>query len=247
MNGNEGIIIQARTGSTRLPAKILLPFCDGKTILDIIIERIKAAQPHRRIIVATTDKDADSVIAEKAKKHGVDCFRGSENDVLQRFIDAADAFGLDRIIRVCSDNPFLRADSFDAMFDAAADADYVAYAFPDGIPTIKSHLGLYAEYARVDALKRAARRSDDKTDHEHVTIHLYSHPDDFKTVKLPLPEILQQRTDIRLTLDTPDDFKLLAELYALAADADISTLLKIIDDNPRYGSIMKENIKRNEK
>lgn len=245
----DGIIIQARTGSTRMPAKILLPFSEGKSILDILIDRIKAASPGLPVIVATTDNPRDGRIADLAAYHGVACFRGSEDDVLQRFIDAADAFGLKRIIRVCSDNPFLLAGTFADMFaasDAHPEADYVAYAFPDGRPTIKSHLGLFAELATVDALRRAAMHSDDRTDHEHVTIHLYSHPELFRCLFMPLPEKLRGRTDIRLTLDTPEDFRLLDELYA-RYDGTVDSLLDLVDGNPEYGRIMKENIKRNSK
>ncbi len=253
MNTTDGIIIQARTGSTRMPSKILLPFAGDRCILDIIIDRIKESNPGKRIVVATTDNEADSRIAEIASCHGADSFRGSENDVLQRFIDAADAFGLERIIRVCSDNPFLMADTFGKMFeeaDAHPEADYVAYSFPDGRPTIKSHLGLFAELATVKSLREAARRSDDLTDHEHVTIHLYSHPENFILRLMPLPDELNDRTDIRLTLDTPEDFALLNDLYrrfTQETDESLTALLSLIDSNEDYGRIMKENIKRNEK
>lgn len=253
MNSTDGIIIQARTGSTRMPSKILLPFSGDKCILDILIERIKASAPGRRIVVATTTAAADSSIAEKAQSHGVDFFRGSEEDVLQRFIDAADAFGIKRLIRVCSDNPFLLASTFGEMFaaaDAAPEADYIAYSFPDGRPTIKSHLGLFAEFTTTDALRRVAQRSDLKMDHEHVTIHMYTHPDAFKVRLLPLPRVLADRNDIRLTLDTPSDFRLLDELYRrFMADTDhsVEALLRLIDGNEEYGRIMKENITQNEK
>ncbi|MDE6460665.1 MAG: NTP transferase domain-containing protein, partial [Paramuribaculum sp.] len=139
----DGIVIQARSGSTRMPSKILLPFEGDTRIIDIIIEKIKKSCPDKTIVVATTDNPADNILEDIAKEHGVECFRGSENDVLARFIGAADKFGLDRIIRVCSDNPFLQTDTFGELFEAQtrSGADYVAFAFPDGRPTIKSHLG----------------------------------------------------------------------------------------------------------
>lgn len=249
----DGIVIQARSGSTRMPAKILLPFCCSETILDIIIEKIKRSCPDLPVIVATTENLSDDRIAEVARAHGVGCFRGSEDDVLSRFIGAADEFGLDRLIRVCSDNPFLQTDSFPALF-AAADvnpgADYVAFAFPGGRPTIKSHLGLYAELATTDALRRAAAATQEKLYREHVTIYLYTHPEEFTSVYMPLPPALRDRTDLRLTLDTPSDFALLQELYSrLGAETDTSlpSLLQLVDSNPDYGRIMKQNIAQNEK
>lgn len=250
---NDGIVIQARSGSTRMPAKILLPFCGEQTILDIILTRIMEANPGLPVVVATTAKPQDDCIAALAIRHGAKVFRGPEDDVLARFIGAAELFGLDRIIRVCSDNPFLQAGSFAEMFataDANPGADYVAYAFPGGRPTIKSHLGLYAELATVDALRRAARATDEKLYREHVTIYLYTHPDEFRCVFLPLPEALRQRTDIRLTLDTPSDFRLLNELYTrlhAETDASLRALLSMTDSNPEYHRIMKQNILQNEK
>ena len=246
----DGIVIQARSGSTRMPAKILRPFDGEKRIIDIILERIKAANPGRPVVLATTTSPADDVLEQVARDHGTLCFRGSEDDVLGRFLGAADAFGLDRIVRVCSDNPFLRADSFDAMLDrqTATGADYVGYAFPDGRPTIKSHLGLYAELATTEALRRAAAATREKLYREHVTINLYTHPDDFRLSMLPLPEVLSRRTDLRLTLDTPADFALLSELYRLAGDGcSPEQLVTLVDSDPRYARIMKQNIEQNEK
>lgn len=248
----DGIVIQARSGSTRMPSKILRAFGGETRIIDIIINNIKRSCPDKTIVVATTDNPADNIIADIARAHKVECFRGSEEDVLARFIGAADKFGLDRIIRVCSDNPFLQTDTFQQLFDAqsASGADYVAFAFPDGRPTIKSHLGLFAELCTVDALKRAAAATDEKLYREHVTIYLYTHPGEFSIELLPLPDFLQTRTDIRLTLDTPADYALLQELYSrhlTETDGSLKALIKLVDSEARYHSVMKENIEQNEK
>lgn len=252
LNSRDGVIIQARSGSTRMPSKILLPFDGEKRIIDIILEKLIRDCPGGKIILATTTKPADDCLAAAAAQHGVECFRGSEDDVLSRFIGAADKFGLKRIVRVCSDNPFLQTDSFRPMFEAQdkSGADYVAYSFPDGRPTIKSHIGLFAELATVDALKKAAASTDEKLYREHVTIYLYTHPEEFNINLLPLQEELSDRTDIRLTLDTPSDFALLQELYVRhrdETDGSLSALLRLIDSNPEYVKIMKRNIEENEK
>lgn len=249
----DGIVIQARSGSTRLPAKILLPFDGQRRIIDIILENIRRQCPGKKIVLATTDNPADDRIADIASEAGVLCYRGSENDVLLRFIGAAEKFGIDRLIRVCSDNPFLRADSFAQLFsahDANPQADYVAFAFPDGRPTIKSHLGLYAELTTLDALRRAAAATRQQLYIEHVTIYLYTHPDDFRCCFLPLPDAVSNRTDIRLTLDTQSDFDILRRLYrefSGAPDRSVEALMALIDANPDYGRIMKQNIQQNEK
>ncbi|MDE7407182.1 MAG: aminotransferase [Muribaculaceae bacterium] len=249
---NDGIVIQARSGSTRMPSKILLPFDGERRIIDIILDNIRRSCPDIPVILATTTNPADDILESIAMEHGTKCFRGPEDDVLARFIGAADTFGLDRIIRVCSDNPFLQTDSFPTMFAAhtAHPSDYVAYAFPDCRPTIKSHLGLFAELATTEALRRAAASTDEKLYREHVTIYLYTHPQYFSIYLMPLPELLQTRTDLRLTLDTPSDFRLLSELYRRhrdEADGSIEALINLIDTNPDYGAIMKQNIVQNEK
>lgn len=249
---DDGIVIQARSGSTRMPAKILLPFSGEKRIIDIVIENIKRECPGKRIVLATTVNPADDVLEEVAQQHRIDCFRGSEENVLSRFIGAADKFGLRRIIRVCSDNPFLDASSFRKMFEVQDEtgADYVCFAFPDGRPTIKSHLGLFAELATTDALRKAASLTDEKLYLEHVTIFLYTHPDLFSIARIDLPDFLRNRTDLRLTLDTPSDFNLLHELLErLKKETEGSTeaLVAMVDANPEYGKIMKTNILQNEK
>lgn len=248
----DGIIIQARTGSTRLHNKILLPFYKEQRIIDLLIGNIKAAHPDKCIVLATTNRPQDEVLAEVAAEWGIACFRGDEENVLDRFIGAAEAFGLDRFIRVCSDNPFLRPESFDLFFDVhtANPADYIAYGFADGRPTIKSHLGLYAELTTLEALKRAAAQTQEKLYIEHVTIFLYTHPETFKVRLLPLPEVLEGRLDLRFTLDTMEDFTLLQELYRTVyeeTDRSVEALLQVVERHPDYRLKMLENIARNEK
>ena len=130
----DGIIIQARTGSTRLHNKILLPFYGKQRIIDILIGNIKQTCIGRTIVLATTNRPQDDILAEVAREAGICCYRGDEDNVLDRFIRAAATFGLDRFIRVCSDNPFLRPDSFLTFFAEhdAQPADYIAYGFADG-------------------------------------------------------------------------------------------------------------------
>lgn len=252
----DGIIIQARTGSTRLANKILLPFSGEERIIDILLERIKASCPGMPVVVATTVRAQDEVLARVAEEHGVLCFRGSEDDVLGRFIGAAECYGIDRLIRVCSDNPFLQTDTFPAFFRehdrlAGEAPDYLSYGFADGTPVIKSHLGLFSELTTLEALRRAARLTDAKLDHEHVTIYLYTHPAEFRVRLLPLPAALEGRRDLRFTLDTPDDFALLQQLYAEASapggGRDYETLLKLVEQHPDYRERMLRNIGLNEK
>ncbi|MDR0988995.1 MAG: aminotransferase [Prevotellaceae bacterium] len=253
MTHPDGIILQARTGSTRLPHKILLPFYGSERIIDILIHRIKETCPTLPLILATTTRGQDDVLADIARQAGIGCFRGDEEDVLARFIGAAEQFNLRRIVRVCSDNPFLCADTFAAMLaaDDAAPADYTAYATSQGKPTIQSHLGLFAELTTLDALRRAAAATRQKRYTEHVTIYLYTHPEQFTLQLLPLPDELKQRTDLRFTLDTAEDFSLLQMLYARwrehPAGASVQTLLELVQSHEEWLDKMKENIQKNQK
>ena len=236
----DGIIIQARTGSTRLHNKILLPFYGGQRIIDILIGNIKQACADKTIVLATTDRPQDDILAEVAREAGICCYRGDEDNVLDRFI------------RVCSDNPFLRPDSFRAFFKEhdTRPADYIAYGFADGRPTIKSHLGLFAELTTADALRRAAAATQEKLYIEHVTIYLYTHPEAFSVRLLPLPDELEGRLDLRFTLDTMEDFTLLQELYVAfceQTDHSIHALLRLVETHPEYRVKMLENIAKNEK
>ena len=236
----DGIIIQARTGSTRLHNKILLPFYGEQRIIDILIANIKQACPDKCIILATTNRPQDDILAEVAHQAGILSFRGDEDNVLDRFI------------RVCSDNPFLRPETFNTFFAeyAFCPADYIAYGFADGRPTIKSHLGLYSELTTINALRRAAVSTQEKLHIEHVTIYLYTHPEKFKVRLLPLPAELEGRFDLRFTLDTMEDFTLLQELYATfyeKTDRSVHALLQLVQSHPEYRAKMLENIARNEK
>jgi len=102
-----GIIVQARVGSSRLPFKVILPFDHTQAIIEIILDHLKANTVGISLVLATTNSGDDEVLCKVASNMGVDCFKGPEQDVLGRFILAAEKYGFDRIIRICADNPFL--------------------------------------------------------------------------------------------------------------------------------------------
>ncbi len=248
----EGIIIQARSGSTRLPRKILLPFYREEPLITILINRIKQMCPSKTVVLATTDHSLDDELVQVARATDVPCFRGDEENVLNRFICAAETFGMERFIRVCSDNPFLRPESFEPLFQAhdANPVDYLAYGFANGLPTIKSHLGLFAELTTTEALRQVATVTKEKPYLEHVTLYLYTHPESFSVRLLSLPDGLEGQGNLRFTLDTMEDFTLLQTLYATyveETDQTIPELLELLKAHPVYQRKMLENIALNEK
>ncbi len=208
-----GVLVQARLGSTRLPGKMQRDIVPGTSLLEWVLRRLLGVFPADRVLLATTTSPVDDALVADAGRLGVDVFRGSEQDVLFRFREAARAVGWEHIVRVCADNPLLQVDLLPGLVDkaVAGRADYASWEFTDGLPVIRSHCGLYAEWASVAALDRAAEATDDPFHHEHVTSYLYTHSDMFRTVMLPVPHEDKVR-QWRLTVDTESDLSLCARV-----------------------------------
>ena len=245
------LIVQARLGSTRLPGKMLIPFYNGKSILEIVLSRLKELPNEFKIIVATTVNPKDDPIVELCNEMKVSTHRGPEDDVLKRFIDAAEKESVDHVVRVCADNPLLLVDyihSLIGQFDPMTQ-DYLSYNFHDGTPVIKSHIGLFAEIVTLNALKKVARLTKERLYIEHVTNFIYANKEIFKVDFLPLPKIFGNRKDIRLTVDTKNDFELTQELYEdlIKQDFTIDSIINKIDSDVKYKTVMHTEIKRNSK
>lgn len=221
---NIGIIIQARLGSTRLPGKIMLPFYGGQTIIDILMDKLHQTMASKVIIATTTDPGNDPLVAHLQANNEL-VFRGSENDVLDRFIKAAEQYDVDGIVRICSDNPFIDPDGINTLIEKAhhCQADYIGFKI-NNLPSIKTHFGFWGEFATIEALKRVAASTDEKPAHEHVTIHIYSHPEDYRCEWIDCPDFIQGRNDIRLTVDTQEDFDNARQVYS-----------ELIQTNPKFG------------
>lgn len=243
-----GIIIQARTGSTRLPNKVLKKFYRDKGILEIIIDDLKRYFKDYPIVLATSTAAADEVFKEVALKHDIIFFQGSENNVLLRFIEASRKNDFTHIIRVCSDNPFLNMHALKSLatFSESDDFDYLSYSNHQGIPTIKTHIGLFAEMVSFKALVLANQLQDKSIYQEHVTNFIYEHPEMFNIKLLNSPEVVFYRDDIRLTLDDLDDFNNLSSLYSRVFEKkeDLEYLLKVIDSDDSVREKMVTNIKK---
>ncbi|MCA6362440.1 MAG: glycosyl transferase family 2 [Bacteroidetes bacterium] len=248
-----GIIVQARMGSTRLPGKVLLPFYDGHSILQLLLHRLKANSANVPVWLATSALEADDAVAALAAEEGVNCFRGHETDVLQRFTEAAEKAGFSRIIRVCADNPFLDAGLLDELITASfiSSADYLSYSLAGNLPAIRAHWGIFSEYVTLDALKRAAAATDDPFYHEHVTNFIYGNPDKFNVQWIHAPAGVYENLSVRLTIDTPEDFAALQQFYFdLAGNSKPITFKKILTElqqRPDLREEMQRQIERFQK
>lgn len=244
------IIIQARLGSTRLPQKMILPFYQDKNILSILIEDL-LENSNTPIILATTTNPNDDKIVEIANKHNIGVYRGNENNVLERFIKAAEQFNIDNIIRVCADNPFLQTSYVNELvteIEKHKDLDYISYTLDNKTPTIKSHIGLFAEATTYNTLKKVATLTTEKLYLEHVTNFIYGNKN-FNIRLIPTANIFFNRLDLRFTLDTHEDFNLLKDLYLSYKkfDYDIIKLIEFIDNNQPTLTQMNTQIIKNSK
>jgi spore coat polysaccharide biosynthesis protein SpsF len=243
---NNLIIIQARLSSTRLPGKILKPLIGGKCLLDLQLETLKKLDiPY---VLATSTNQADDLLEDWAIQNQVECFRGEEHNVLQRFIDCAEQYNAEQLIRVCSDNPFLQFGQVSLYFKVLSEnVDYISFCNAKGIPAIKTHWGLFVEGVKLSALKRASELLQDNAHRgfysEHVTNFIYGHPKEFRVVLEEAPEVISSRNDLRFTIDTPADFENMHSLLKLVdPNTTLGELIKVVDAHPTIKSIMRQGI-----
>lgn len=248
-----GIIIQARLGSTRLPNKMILPFYEDKGVFEVLIKKLKISFPIMPIILATSTNPIDDVLVNICKKHSINFYRGSETNVLQRFIDTAKQYNITKIIRICADNPFLDIQGIKNLvlkFEAISDLDYCSFKTSKGTPSILTHYGFWAEAVNLKALLRVNDRTDNTHYLEHVTNFIYSNPELFKLDFLPIPKEIEKKINIRMTLDTESDFILLKEIYKESLNNNltkIDDIVNYVSENDIWTEKMKQQIEKNTK
>ena len=221
---NIAFILQARVGSIRLPNKIILPFYNEKSLLKLLIDKL-VTNFNIPTIVATTTNPLDDSLEKLAKQSNVLVNRGSENNVIERFVKSAEKFNVDTIVRICSDNPFLSVEFLNELiFNWDDSFDYLSFALNNGTPSILTHYGFWAEMVSLKALQKANKiLPESDYNREHVTSYIYSKPEVFKVHFLDIPDYIQKHNKIRLTLDTKNDFELQKELYS-----------ELINKNPNF-------------
>ena len=232
-------IIQARMGSTRLPGKVMKHLCN-KTVLAHVISRVQACPLVDEVIVATTTCPLDDLIVLEAEKCGVKSFRGSEEDVLERYYLAAKKYQADVVVRVTSDCPlfnpkvlFYMLEHFNTETANGLYMDYLSNTLNRSYPR-----GLDAEIFTFDVLEQTFREAQQPYEREHVTPYIYQHPEIFSLHGETNDEDLSA---YRWTLDTEEDWKLISEIYnALYREGDIfstAEVLKLLDKRPELMEI----------
>ncbi len=205
-------LVQARMGSTRLPGKMMMDLC-GYPVLHWVLYRLKRATGLAGIVLATTDLERDEPLAELALGLGIQVFRGSETDVLGRFMAAARRFGADPVVRVCADNPMIAPEEIDrliafylASLEQGGDPERL-YAF-NHIPALGNRYpdGLGAEIFSQSLLEHLADRTASPYDREHVTHYLWEYPENYDILPVPAPSEIAY-PEVKLDVDTPEDLR----------------------------------------
>jgi spore coat polysaccharide biosynthesis protein SpsF len=202
-------IIQARTGSTRLPNKILMDLC-GKPILWHVIERLKAVKQIDEVIVATTDLKGDDGVYDECKKWGVSCVRGDSGNVLSRYYKAYSEYPCDVIIRVTADCPMIDPGVCDALISFFKSNNYRYASTIDPDPEKRTFpRGLDCEIFEAALLKEAYENANEDYEKEHVTPYMYWKN---KSIGHFVNEG-KNYSHLRWTVDTPEDYELIKSIY----------------------------------
>lgn len=233
MVDNPVIIIQARMNSERLPGKVLRTIGE-KPLIGILLTRLlKAGLP---IVVATSINNENNVLADYVTSLNIPCFRGSEENVLERYVKASEQYQANPVFRLTGDNPLMDPDlllaAMDLYYYAGDKRTYVASGISKTYP-----LGISCELFSQELLLEAYHHSSTPAEMEHVTPYMHQNkPGNINIVPLAGPV---NRYHYRLTVDTPEDFelhKILIEQYH-ADQLSVDGIIRIMDSHPELQNI----------
>ena len=239
---NVAVIVQARMGSTRLPGKTMMDL-DGRPVVWHVFDRVKQSKLINQILLATTTNSEDDILESWAKENNVNCFRGSVDDVLDRYYQAALILQAEVVVRVTGDCPLIDAEVIDRVIKYYLDNkfDYCSNINPATFPD-----GLDVEVFSFVALEKAWKEATLKSEREHVTPFIWKQPDLFKI------GLVKNEVDFsgdRWTLDTANDFEfiklIMGEIKNRQLKGNMQEVLAILADNPEWTSI-NNNSQRNE-
>lgn len=218
-------IIQARMSSTRLPGKVMREV-SGKTILGHVVSRLKAATLIDTVAVATTTERSDDIIERWCAENGAPVYRGSLNDVLDRYYQAAVRFSAKTVVRITSDCPLIDPELVDRIVEKFSEGGYdhvsVGPTYPDGLD---------AEVFSLDALTKAYSDARLASEREHVTPYIWKNPEVFRLSKISCEKDLSKH---RWTVDDERDLTLVTKIYeGLGTELfHMSDVLKFLEKNP---------------
>lgn len=198
-------IIQARMSSSRLPGKMMMDLC-GYPVIQWVIERCQRSRFLDTLILATTVNIEDDCLCTVAAQLGIPVYRGDVDDVLMRFINAAQQYEADVVVRICADNPLVAAGEIDRLvrFVRSKKPDYAFNHVPADGNNYPDGLG--AEAVPTGVLEKIARMTNEKKYREHVTLYLREHAHTFNILTFPCPPPYNHPL-MKLDIDTIDDLQ----------------------------------------
>ena len=229
-------IIQARLGSTRLPGKVL-HLIKGKPLIVHMLDRLKQCRMIDALVLATSSLPQDRPLFELASREKIEGFAGSEEDVLDRFYQAAKLYQADVVVRLTGDCPLIDpvVTNFIIESHLKRGKDYTSNTVTRSYPR-----GLDTEVMSFAALKKASQEATKPYEREHVTPYIYDHPKDFSIEQVVAEGSLNQ-PDLRLTVDTPEDFKFVQEIFNRLYDQkphfSITDILNLLNAQPELKQI----------
>ncbi len=238
---NTIICIQARTSSSRLPGKVLKPLA-GATLLERMIERVKAATITAEIVVLTSHQSEDDPIVQIAQKLGVRCFRGHLTDLLDRHYQAAVQFEADTVAKIPSDCPLIDPQIIRTVFDKFNEGgcDYVSNLHPATYPD-----GNDVEIFTSDALEEAWRDGKLDYEREHTTPFMWEQPERFRIGNVEWESGLDLSMTHRWTIDYPEDYEFIRSVYdrLWSPEHSIFTMEDILELLAQYPELAAINAK----
>ena len=235
-------IIQARIGSTRLPGKVMMNVENQKPVLYFVIKQLQECKLIDKIIVATTTNAEDDQIVNYSKNLGIDCFRGSSKDVLDRYYQCAKEYLVSTIVRITSDCPLIDPEIVDSVINMFENNsyDYITNFLPN--PTFPS--GTEVEIFSINALKKAWENAKLPSEKEHVTPYFSNHQDEFKITHIKNSENLSH---LRWAVDKMEDLKLVRKIVSKIKKRPIlmKNIVDLFSKEPELTEINK-NVNRKE-
>jgi len=200
--------IECRMTSSRLPGKVMLEVIDGKSMLEIMVERVKQVREIDKIVLATTINKTDDIIEKLAKKLKIGCFRGSEKDVLLRVLGAAEKFKGDIIVELTGDCPIIDPEIVSQVIACYLhnQCDYASNCEPCTYP-----IGMDTQVFSLKTLRIADKIGKSDKDREHVSWYIRKHPGEFRHLTLVAPPNLRH-PEIEITLDEIQDYELIKKI-----------------------------------
>ena len=231
-------IIQARIGSTRLPKKVIQKIDNKNTVIDYVINQVKHSKKIEKIVVATTNLIEDDIICQYANLQQIECFRGSSEDVLDRFYQCAKKFGIDDIIRITADNPLIDPNIIDRIINEYKNKEYdfVTNTLDRTFP-----YGTEVEVFSFQSLEKAWKNAKKPSEREHVTPFILNPKNKFILKNIEYQEDISY---LRYTIDRMDDLKLVKEIIKNSSTRPIliQDVIKLYKNKPEIFEINK-NIK----